>query len=487
IVPAQPDKHALGRSSVVEVGAGLSPAEAENQIRPFRAEVLAPGADPVDTSVLRQALSTIAFTDLIRTAGSAKWNGTTCVVGEPIAEGKQHLARVELLERDDDEETAADQGFDHPVVGLDAHQAGPPRASSSMISQQVLYKGNGPGLGLFSVATATLAPVTFFEGEPNEFTIEVSGLAALVARADGTSGGASVTYRAPVVSVIQEGESRQVVPSAPIVVRLPSTGDAVAAVKVSTMEPLPAPHGLGTTTQTADGTRAAAQAHIVEVTLLDAAAQGLRGATIALGHLEAAALVPRDGIVCPIPVTKVADPDAVRSGQEFTTTITVENPFACPINNLELVDEITVVNGARFRILSADPSASFTAGSELTSGTVTWQLGTLAPGAERSVTVRLLAQGSAGRIEDIATATGTLSNCPVSPDEDGADVTSLARATVGVVGVGRLTVPESQVLGASFERGALAETGVADSAPLGLGLLVGAAAVAILARKRALR
>lgn len=472
--------HSRARSSLVEVGVGLMPPDADNQVKPFVAEANAPGGEPVDASLLNQTVSPLVHVSLLRRVAEANWNSSTCIIGEPISTGEQHLARVELLETGDDATTPVQLGFDKPVIGIDADKAGPRRAATHIISREQLYKGAGPGFGLQSVVTETLAPVTLLQGTANEFTIEVNGPAYLVAQADGTSGGAKVIYRAPIVSVIQGGEVTQVLPQQPVNVRLPGPGDAIAHVKLGTIEPLPALN-LGDATTKANGTVAAAQANVVEVALLDAVSQKLRGATVGLGHLEAAATVPVGGISCPIPVTKTPNPAAVEVGDQFTTTITIDNPFKCPVSNLSLVDEISVEQGARFEVVDVSDGGNQPGGSNLSSATITWSnLGTLQPGAKKSVTVTMTAQGAAGIISDTATAGGTLDNCEAKPGSADTDVSSMTKVKVPVSGKGTVDVPATSVLG----KRVLPRTGLPVGAQMAGGVVLLAAAALLMRRLR---
>lgn len=487
IVPSEKqEKHSRANSTVLEVGAVLQGPDAENQLKPWAAEVDAPGSEETEeASVLNTNVATALHVSLVRRAATARWNASTCVLGEPIAVGEQHLARLELVETGDDPDTPTAAGFDRSLAGLDATRGGPPRASSHVVSKQQLFDGPGSGFGLQSVVATTLAPVTFLEGTANEFTVEVDGPAFLSASADGAAGGAEAIYRAPIVSVIQNGRVSQVAPTSPVNVRVPATGDTVAQVKLGVIESLPAPKGLGgDDTERASGTLAAAQAHVVEVKLLHLSAG--RTLTYALGHMEAAALVPPGGITCPIPVRKVAAPEQVSVGEGFTTTITVENPFACPITDVSLDDDITTEEAARFAVTGTSPAAdAVTGGSGLATGEVRWaDLGTIDPGKTTSAKVDLEAQAGAGKIIDTATATGVLENCAAGRGDAEADVSALTEVRVPVTGLGGpVETDATRVLGAEF----LPATGivVVVAGVYGLGLVLAGAALRLAARRQA--
>lgn len=295
IVPAGIAKiHARAHSTIAEVGTFLTPPDADAQIKPWVAITDAPGGEKVDKVVVNTSVSQAAFVELLRNTSDARWSPNACPVDGPITTAEQHAARVEVLETGDDAKTPREHGFDKPVAGLDAERGGPRRATTHGTASQTLIDGAGEGLALESLSQTTLAPVTLFQGTASEFTVEIDGPAFLRAVADGTPGGAQVTYRAPLVSVIQGGEVRQVVPSAPVRIRVPDAPDAIAEVSLGVMQPLPGDDE----TEAKDGTRAAAQANVVLVKLLDFQTQGLEVLTVALGHMEATAEVPPDGIEC---------------------------------------------------------------------------------------------------------------------------------------------------------------------------------------------
>jgi hypothetical protein len=172
----------------------------------------------------------------------------------------------------------------------------------------------------------------------------------------------------------------------------------------------------------------------------------------------------------------------VKVGSPFTTTITITNPFACEVTNVTLADAVRSESAARFSFASTTPSVTAPGGSGLATGALSWAVGSIAPGASKSVKVVLGAEGGAGKILDTATASGTLANCPAKPGSASADVTGLAAVNVPVTGVGSLQVPVAQVLGERF----LPKLGIADTASegIGVGLLILAAGLAFGMRRR---
>jgi LPXTG-motif cell wall-anchored protein len=225
-------------------------------------------------------------------------------------------------------------------------------------------------------------------------------------------------------------------------------------------------------TTKADGTFAAASGNVIEVKILNVPEVPLTGATIGVGHMEVAAQVPVGGINCPIPVTKTPSAETVSSGQSFTTSIKVDNPFSCPLVLASVTDEITTKGASTFQVTSASPtpdSPSLPTAAGLTSSTVKWtDLGTIPPGGSKTVTVTLKTGGGAGEIDDTATATGAVTNCAAGPGSGSTDVTGLSNANVPVSGTGTLVVPTTKVLGKTI----LPKTGVADSAYTLAGMLM---------------
>src|SRR5207244_6735826 len=104
-----------------------------------------------------------------------------------ISFGQQRVAKAQLL----DMGTPTVDGFTSAVLGVAADSVPTgDRGATQTFAEEILRKGRGQGLALESASTATVAPVTFLSGTPNEFTIEVGGPAYLTATADGTPGGA---------------------------------------------------------------------------------------------------------------------------------------------------------------------------------------------------------------------------------------------------------------------------------------------------------
>jgi hypothetical protein len=213
----------------------------------------------------------------------------------------------------------------------------------------------------------------------------------------------------------------------------------------------------------------------VRVKLLDGSLGDIR-----VGHMEAKATVPKDGIDCPIPVTKTT-PNTIISNADATagwvTTITVKNSFGCTLEAVTLTDDINRKSGdVQFEILENDTrndpkkgaGATFTKVSS-THSTAVYNLGDIAVGASKVVKIVTHATSGGGIIEDIATAKGTLHCGPGS---------AIGEAKLALTGAGVLDVTLSRVL---------ARTGGAAGAALWLGTFaMGAVAVRRYVRTRKL-
>jgi hypothetical protein len=432
---------------------------------PRIARAIAPGDEPISQKDLEQRVSTAAFARAIERTASPYWNGTACVIGEPISSGTFQAAFVQAIGSDPGSATGP---LKDPLASITAKAAAPERGAVDARSATQLYEGAGNGFGLMAASMVTIAPVTLFAGTPNETVIEVAGPVTLRARADGTPGGAAVLFDAPVVRVIRGGTETRV-PDEPMTIVLPGeSGTTKLKIALGVIEDQDLK---------SDGTAASAMGAAVKVVI---EVNGMVTDTLSIGAVEAATSVPADGISCEIPVKKAATPETIGTGNEFTTTITVENPYECDLADVVLTDRIDTVRNARFEITDAPGAISKTAGTLLDAGSVSWAMGKIEAGGEKSVSMVQEAQGSAGRIDDEATATGRLLNCIVTLDADSTDVTGLGRGSVTVSGVGTLTVGVSQVLGG----GILPETGVGSAAPIGLAMLTLAGTVGALMRRR---
>lgn len=443
------------------------------------------GSAPPSTQLLEAqvgpvAADPLAYASLLRGQAVARWNADGCILGEPISSGLGYAADAQLVNTGAQNE---DGTFAAPLAAADAPD--PERAVSSTVSQTRLVAQTaadnsrlGPAFGLMTEARATIAPTTFFKGTPNEFTVEVLGEWALKAVATGVGGAAGnwVFYgpadtspETPVVRVIQGDAITQLTTQD----LLGDTGLVINVPGVAEIAVGEDPRAIGGDADSepelaADGTSAAAAVDVVRITLLeqrdDAGAVTFSGADFRLGHMEARAKVPSGGIECSLPVTKTVDNEFVSPGDEFNYTITVINPFAdCELTSVRVEDVITVERGILYEIISSTPPAD-----SQTANSLTWNdIGPIAAKGSKEllVGIRVLEGSGAGRFTNTATATGVCLQATARGD---------AQVNVDLTGNAVVVAPD---VGQT-----LAATGMPP-----IGLAAGAAAVAAILSRRALR
>jgi LPXTG-motif cell wall-anchored protein len=473
-------KNSYGQGSVAEVGLGVTKTDA-NQIAPFVSQVATSSGHHIDDKdPVHVPGSPLLWLDALHTTAVANWNTNTCVIGEPISAGFSRAAAVDAVNIDPTMATNADDSFKQAL----AH-AGVVESTSF----EQLYKGAGPGLGLASVAMTHAVHLVLLKGTANEFTVDVAP-AFLVVKVDGTHHANkkdNIDYFAPLVRITPPGaDPIDILPSqvGPIDIQIPpaagDTGsDLLLRLKLGTLLPLTSSTGPKVTGNVnAAGTVASGTVNVLDLQVLNIPEIPAELARVSIGHLEAAAQVPAGGINCPIPVTKTPDVTQVESGQSFTTTIKVDNPWSCPLVLSKVTDQIDTIEGtSTFQVTSATPnpsSPSLPTADGLSSSLVTWSSGlpTIPPGGSATFTVTLKTGGGAGKIKDIATAEGAVSNCKPAPGSGETTVTGITNVKVPVTGTGTLTVPETKVLGVT-----LPKTGIADGAYSWAGILMLLAAV----------
>jgi LPXTG-motif cell wall-anchored protein len=466
-------KNAYGQGSIVGVGLGVGPND-PNQIEPFVSQASThdgSASDPKDNIHVNQA-NPLFWLDALHTEAIANWNPDTCIIGEPISAGFSRVAAADAVNLDPAQGTNADDSFKQALLSAHAVES---------TSFEQLVPGSGSGLGLASVAATRAVHIALFKGTANEIDINVAP-AFLIVKVDGVHHSNirdNIIYDAPIVTIDAQGtEVARLLPSqvGPVNVRIPQTGgDILLQLKLNLLEALTSSSGPTVTNNVnADGTKASASVNVLDLSVLKVPEVPFELAHLSIGHLEAAAQVPAGGISCPIPVTKTADPTTVQVGHNFTTTIKVDNPFACPLVLSKVTDDITTEGDSTFQILSATPDPqipdSLPTAAGLTSGNVEWNknLPTIPSGGSATFTVTLKAGGGAGKIKDTATAFGAVTNCKPAPGSSETEVTGITNVRVPVTGVGTLVEPETEVQGITK----LPRTGLADSAYTYAGMLM---------------
>ena len=228
-------------------------------------------------------------------------------------------------------------------------------------------------------------------------------------------------------------------------------------------------------------TAASAAVDVVRINLLSDGA-GTAAADLRVGHMEVSTEVPAGGVNCPIPVDKSATETEIQVGEQTTISITVENVYDCDLTNVTLTDTISQKEGKpRFTIEStggaAEPTSDADLSGELPPGSdsemlLTWDLGTIKKGEEKTVefTIEAIAGGV---LLDIAEAAGKFANC------SGQDASGLAIAGLDLTG---LSVPVEVAIATPLT-GAAART----TAATGAGLALAAIAVGVFLRRRSVR
>ncbi|HUR76378.1 MAG TPA: hypothetical protein VMZ22_00385 [Acidimicrobiales bacterium] len=448
-------KFSYGRGQGLEVGiAGETTADGQILLA-GKSEVSAPPTAHDSQQIGPVDADPIAWASLAQGTSDARWNAETCILGEDISRGIGYVADAQLVDTGADDS----EDLDAPLVSADTTD--PFRDVSQTTSREFFSPNSKGAFGLKSQVSQTIAPVTLFRGTPNQLTIEVAGEWVLTAFATGVPGESKVSYLpsktdagepvgplTPIVRIIQAGEPATILAFQDI---FGDTGlDSIVIPGVAEIAIGEDPRAIGgdastSPTVAADGTSVSAAVDVVRVKLADGALGDIR-----VGHMEVRAAVPAGGVDCPIPVTKSADPSIVNSTTapdgRFVTTITIKNAFACPLENVSLIDEVNRKSGdVTFEIDENDArndpkkgaGATFKRNSA-TSATATYpNLGTIPVGGSKVVKVVTRVLTGGGTIEDIATAKGTL-KC--------AEGSAMGQATVNLVGSAQLITTVAKVL-----------------------------------------
>jgi hypothetical protein len=425
VAPALAAGNAYGRGSGLEVGVAINES-GQNQIIPGSvAEAKAPPSTKLETTEVGPVnVDPLVSASLLRGQAQSKANAA-CTTGTDLSYGLGYAADLGLVN------VAA---LGSPLVASTA--TGPDRAVQQSRSHTFLVPQEGTSspirkFGLASETRQTIAPVTFFKGTPNQFTLEFAGEWVLSTTADGKTG--KVFYGPGKVS-----------PETPVLRILDAAGNPLSSAgplaNVTTQQLL-GPEGLdinipnlahitiGKAPRMIGGaadskavetaTLAAAAVDVVSVQLL--AAGNTRVADVRIGHMENATKVPAGGIECGIQLLKNTDKNVVAPGDSFNWTVSVTNPNDCVLTKLKVVDTITADPGIVWTVDSASPTAD-----QMAKGGLTWNdVGPLNPGQSKALTIKVTVgpTSGGGKFLDEAVATGI---CGPAAGTAGAD------AAVGV-------------------------------------------------------
>jgi hypothetical protein len=262
-------------------------------------------------------------------------------------------------------------GADESTVSTDGD--GPPRAVSQTVTRARLVPRAGTDrFGLVTETRQTVAPTTIRQGTPDEMTVEVAGEWILQALVDGAKSrldyGPDVDSAETTVLRITRPEhpgkkdrgktievanvtAQQLLGNDGVIVNVTENEEVVIGELPRGIRDDHGSFPLRT------GTRIAAATDVARVRLLDQP-----GADLRVGHMEAAAAVPAEGIACPgIRMAKSLDTTSVRPGDRFTWTIDLSNPNDCVLDKVKVVDTIAATAGVRYHGREGDGRRSRTA------------------------------------------------------------------------------------------------------------------------------
>lgn len=329
-----------------------------------------PSSGPVATETGPLVVAPVAFASVSGGEADSIFSDETCVLGQPIGFGSSEAADVRLIDRD----PGSSEPSTRPLIAIGSDPAEPvPSQSTSM----VYLAANGDGsFALVSETRQTFAPVTLFEGTPQEFTLELLGEWVLRAVATGRAGGAAVEYgpdhpgasTTPVVRITSGGRTTEltfedvigaegvVTPANPAVDvtlarhprRLVAASDSVDPTAPPETEP--------------DGTRAVGGVDVARLTVVHQPGDDApRGTEIRIGHMEAEAMVPPGGVHCRLPLVHSTSTEQVNPGDVFSWTIgTGATPdarpaLACDLLGLGIVHSVRSEPGVTVAVTSVSP------------------------------------------------------------------------------------------------------------------------------------
>lgn len=472
-------KNAYGHGAAANVGLGQAES-APPQIALSTAEALSPppgSAEPSDLLALPAELAPLAQAQLLPSTAQAMTTSTESIcplIGDSalIGEGAAQVANAQLL--------SPEAGQNVVTVGGTAPADGVTTSVSQL--GLVDPSGGAAGFGLASVTTQSLAPITLFAGiEGAETTIAV--LRDLQLRATATGGdGAELFYGfvdaagQPVADSeevlrindtvltsedVLGGDGLQLslgvadvfigapahglddVPTSAPTVTSTTVAGAVDFIRITVPGTVPT----GSTTPVAEDSPLAPVLNPVLMPVVEGLspvleevragleAAGLGVADVRLGHFEALATVPAGGLDCAQSPAAV-DPDdplrearkdvstrSVAPGATFDYTVRFPNRGDSDLTGVQVVDTYSAALepvGSEATVTAADGGAVRELGEPTRSGsTLTFDVGTLAPGDLASITItfRVPADAANGTVyRNDATISATFEGAPIERD-----------------------------------------------------------------------
>lgn len=407
----------FGRGSAMEVGISQAGSGENRLVQAGHAQAVGPpdsGLKKDEIKLFDQ--DPVVFASLLGATAEARWRNDKCIVGKPFGSGVAHTAGLEILDTD---AGAGGERLESPVLAT--YTSNPDRAVVQARSQTKLVLQTdeagervGSRFGLMSETRETFAPITLFKDTPNAVTIELLGEWVFQAVATGVPGAAYIQYgpssadSESSVLRIYRGDSPG--PNNENVIFQLTAQQFFASKGVSMATPAGEmiigedPRDIGEEAnsrpiESLDGTIARGAVDVIRARLLEAPGQML--GEFRVGHFEAMAQVPSGGIECPgISVTKTANPESVRPGDEFVFEIAIRNDLDSVAEVVKVVEKISVERGVRYRVLAHDPPAdsitSLGPQNEVTTRMVWENIGPIRPGETRVLRIRVKVEPASG-------------------------------------------------------------------------------------------
>jgi hypothetical protein len=486
VQPAQPGKNSYGRGTGLEVGllTNFPDADSLNQLLlSGLAQAAAPPSEGPVTKQIAVDLPPVVYAGLLAGTAQATYDPNFCAVGKPLGYGKGEAANVQVLPT----------GAGGPGGLVNTGQNPADNTAKTRSFEYLTPNGDGT-FALVSETHQTLVPIGI--GSPvlgiSPLSIEVDGDFIMRVTASGKPGrpavgplnsGASVEFSDPLVTVKAAG----------VPVIGPITLSALLGAGINLNVPLVAdisvggpPRSIGSdgaptpAVIAGDGTSVDAAYDLLQLAVLTI--PGLNGLDLRVGHMEGKVNVPAGGIKCDIPISKTASANPVVAGNDVTISINIPRDvnqfndlFGCDLVNIRATSTENVLDGnVKYEIVSADH------GGVITDNVITWDnVGNYHPGDPPivlSFVLRIPASSGVGTLEDVANVSASLGNC--TGGVAGQDLIGNATLDGGAInGSFTLTGPE-------VSHGNLAATGEDTKYLVVGGLMLGAAVIALGARRR---
>lgn len=465
-------KNSYGRGAGIEVGLATpipQGVDLNQIILSGRSEASAPPPSFPAPKQIALNLNPLIYSSTLRGESAAIFDPAVCPIGRPLSYGLGMAENLQLLNSG----TVGANGFTSPLLGTNISTGTNRSVNQSRTVTYMLANGDGT-FGVVSETRQTVAPIAV---GTTGITVEVAGEFGLKATATGKPGGAKVEYTGNPVLTVKSGPTTLV--QLTLQQLLGQNGLSLPIPPLLTVTLGTPPRALGAASgaprQDADGTVASGAVDAARVKLLSI--PGVGALDVALGHMEAAVSVPAGGVKCQIPVSKVANPDPITVGNDFTFTISIPSDpgfyaslFNCDLIGIKATDTVETVSGnPRIQLLEASN------GGTISGNTVTWNdLGNYVLGQPPiivTIKARVPTSSGAGVFRDTVNVTANLGNC--RGGATGEDIINGNSTITGKANLNGGAITGTFVLnGPTVSRGTLAATGGSSWPLLGGGVLL---------------